>query len=88
MQSGGGGNVLMTCRLTAILCRTCKEVTDVVTYSFELGNFPPRADGTGAAPLRCEVNPEHPVAVWGRGHPCPRCGKSMKSMPGETLCND
>ncbi len=77
VRSSGGENVLMRCRTTAILCRTCKEVQNVVTHSEELGNFPPREGGKDGAPLKCEVDPTHKVVRWSQKHPCPKCGKGM-----------
>ena len=85
-EAWDGPGWLMTCRMEAVVCRTCKEVRGSVTHSAELGNFPPSADKSGA-PLKCSVDPAHKVTAWSKKHPCPKCGKHMKES-GEMLCVD
>lgn len=78
----GGDSLTMSCVTRTVSCISCRELLDVVTRSFELGNFPPpsaeRDDVAPEAPLQCPEGMSHEVTAWEKGGPCPRCGKPME----------
>lgn len=79
----GGYSLMMRAQTRTVSCATCRELTDVIVRSDELGNFPPPENGgehgLPEVPLRCHEGDSHEVALWERGGPCPRCGEAMES---------
>jgi len=80
----GGADVGMRCATQTIVCKTCKELADVVTHSSEDGTWPPlsKDEAEGAEerppiPIRCPESAAHPVEPWSAGGPCPKCGVAM-----------
>ena len=85
----GGYSLMMSAQTQTVSCASCRELTDVVTRSFELGNFPPPRDGgdevAPEAPPQCREDKSHEVSLWEAGGPCPRCGEVMKAGEGWIL---
>jgi hypothetical protein len=77
--SGGedGGMIEAT---TTIYCETCETLQDATVVD-QLFADPPRE----VAP-RCEKRKSHPLKLWNREQPCPRCGQALLTeAPGGTI---
>ena len=65
---GDGGDFAAT---TTIYCETCQTLQDAVVVK-ELYVIPLKE----IAP-RCEKRKSHPIKLWNKDEPCPRCGQAL-----------
>lgn len=56
---------------TTIYCATCETLQDALTCQNVLADPPVELEP------RCGKRKKHPVRVWDREQPCPRCGKAL-----------
>lgn len=67
----GGEDRGMIAATTTIYCETCQTLQDALMAE-ELYANPPKE----IAP-RCEKRKSHPIKLWSRDQPCPRCGQAL-----------
>lgn len=64
---------------TTIYCATCESLQDAVTCENYLANPPVRVEP------RCNKSKRHPVRVWNREQPCPRCGQALLHIDASAI---
>lgn len=76
----GGDDRGMIDVTTTIYCETCQTLQDAVVFR-EFSSAPNRE-----IPPRCEKRKRHPIKLWSRELPCPRCGQALLGEdPGGTI---
>jgi len=76
--SGGPGGG-MRVGTTTIYCLTCQTLQDVVV-AHEVYTETPRLNEP-----HCRRRKSHPIQLWNRDQPCPRCGQAqLKEDPNGT----
>jgi hypothetical protein len=82
-EVSGGPDAGMICETRTIVCRTCRELSDVPVLYFERRPFeylePKCRRNRGKKP--------HDVGVWEHPGACPRCGEELVRV-GETCLWD
>jgi hypothetical protein len=69
----GGKDCGIIIETQTMTCKACQEVVDVMV-GFTTTSSPPKRDKTiGHCPECNSTN----VTPWGKGRPCPKCGKKM-----------
>lgn len=70
-QVSGGPDCGMVVGTTTIYCLTCQTLQDAVVaeelYAIPLKEIAPR----------CQKRKSHPIKVWNKEEPCPRCGQAL-----------
>ena len=67
----GGEDSGMLAATTTIYCETCGTLQDAEVVK-NLLSYPPRRFKP-----RCEKSKTHPIKIWNRNEPCPRCGQNL-----------
>ncbi len=72
----GGKDQGFEIRTLTVVCKTCKELHDVVSHKPIFDSDDRLTGFRKLKKLRCPEG--HEVTAWKHGDPCPKCGASME----------